>query len=84
MFFADICPLLDFIDLMASFLHRNLMGEIGREHARLRADKIHHIGQSRLVSLSAHIKARLAALEAGRVVAIIITPRYNIMGRQRP
>src|SRR5439155_4725183 len=55
-FAADILSLLDFIDLMASFLHRNFMKEIGREHARLWTDKIHHIGQSPLVSLTAHIK----------------------------
>src|SRR5438034_10318381 len=48
---------------MASFLHRNFMGEIGREHARLWPDKIHDIGQSPLVSLTAHIK-----ITAGKVV----------------
>src|SRR5437870_5558536 len=49
---------------MASFLHRNFMREIGREHARLWTDKIHDEGQSRLVSLTPHIK-----ITAGKVVA---------------
>ena len=58
-FIADIMSVLDFIDLVASILHRNFMREIGREHARLWTNKIHDTGQSPLISLTAHIKLPL-------------------------
>src|SRR5580765_4585260 len=55
---------------MASFLHRNFMREIGREHARLWTDKIHDTGQSPLVSLTAHIKITTGKVVKNRPLAV--------------